>query len=528
MSTVTLSPSQNETYDEMPYESYPYDMTSPQHLRTMATFFGMKPPAIETARVLELGCASGGNLIPHAVNYPKAHFVGVDLSKVQIDEANKDKTALNLNNIEFYACSITEIDQSFGKFDYIICHGVFSWVPEFVREAILKISKENLTENGVAYISYNTLPGWNMVRTIRDMMLYHSNIFTDVKDKVAQSRLLLEFVKDSLEGSNTPYAQMLKSETELLFKQADNYLRHEHLEDNNVQFYFSDFMDMAKKNDLQYLADCNIASMYLGNMPAKVVEKLQTIKDIVRVEQYMDFINNRRFRSTLLCHSNVKLKRNVNNDDIVNYNITCNIFPEKALADIDINSLETEKFFYNNNKDNSMSTSSPYMKAILYTFFENLNNPLSFDKIIASSNKKLGGGKVNELKAEFLANIMHLFLQGYVSITLQDTRKEVKCDKPKTSKLVAYQATHSPSMWVTNQRHQAIGVNLFEKCILKYMDGKNEKSDIIDSVMQHVTSGEITLSRDGKKIEDVNEIRKEFESYLEPTIARFITNALLV
>ena len=134
----------------------------------------MTPPKIETSRVLELGCASGGNLIPHAVNYPKGQYVGVDLSKTQIDSGLEQVKSLGLKNIELKCCSITDIDESFGKFDYIICHGVISWVPDFVRDKIFEISSKNLSKNGIAYISYNTLPGWNMVRSIRDMMLYHA------------------------------------------------------------------------------------------------------------------------------------------------------------------------------------------------------------------------------------------------------------------------------------------------------------------------------------------------------------------
>ncbi len=525
---LELASTSQNTYDELPYESYSYALTSPYHLQTLAVLFGMQSPAVETARVLELGCAAGGNLIPHAVNYPKAHFVGVDLSKVQIDEANKHKEGLELKNIEFRHYSIMDIDESFGKFDYIICHGVISWVPKIVQDKIFEIGNKNLSDNGVMYISYNTLPGWNMIRTIRDMMLYHSNAFNNIQDKITQSRLLLEFVNDSLESSKSPYSQVLQNEASLLAKQNDHYLRHDHLEEDNVQYYFYEFMDEAKKNNLQYLSDCNISTMYLGNMPAKVVEKLQAINDIVRIEQYMDFITNRRFRSTLLCHNNIKLNRAIKNEDITKFNMTFNIVPEKPLVDIDLNSSEVAKFFHNGNKDNNLSTSSPYMKAILYTFSENINNPMSFDKIAVSSNKKLQGAKLNEIKAEFLANAMKLVLQGYINITLQNNRKEVNLDKPKASKLISYQVTHTSNMWVTNQRYEVVAINLFEKFALRYMNGNNDHKQIIELVMQHVTSGEMTLSRDGNKIENIDEVNKELTSFLPPTLTKFVANALLI
>ncbi|ABV75453.1 hypothetical protein A1C_06100 [Rickettsia akari str. Hartford] len=521
--------SNHNTYDEVPYESYPYALTTPYHLNTLATLFGVNAPEVENAKILELGCAAGGNLIPHAVLYPKAHFVGVDLSKVQIDAANKNVKALGLKNIEFYHCSITDIDDSFGKFDYIICHGVISWVPKTVRDKIFEVCNKNLTSNGIAYISYNTLPGWNMVRTIRDMMMYHSSAFANVRDRIAQSRLLLEFVKDSLENSKTPYAEVLKTESGLLAKQTDHYLRHDHLEEENAQFYFHEFMNEARKHNLQYLADCNLSTMYLGNMPLKVVEKLKEVNDIVRTEQYMDFITNRRFRTTLLCHSDVKINRNINNDDITKFNMIFNIVPEKPLKEVDMNNAsENLKFFLNGNQDSNLTTSSPYMKAILYTFSENLNNPLSFEKITAEANKKLHNTKLNEIKAELLNNAMKLVLQGYISITNQKHRNNPELDRPKTTKMVIHQATNTPSMWVTNLKHEPIGVNFFEKFALRYMDGKHDKKAIIDAILGHVEKGELTLSKEGQKVENKEEIRKALGSLFTPMIEKFSSNALLV
>lgn len=528
-SVVNGAVSDHNTYDEVPYESYPYALTNPYHLNTLATLFGVNAPKVENAKILELGCAAGGNLIPHAVLYPKAHFVGVDLSKVQIDEANKNVKALGLKNIEFHHCSITDIDDSFGKFDYIICHGVISWVPKTVRDKIFEVCNKNLSPNGIAYISYNTLPGWNMVRTIRDMMMYHSSSFANVRDRIAQSRLLLEFVKDSLENSKTPYAEVLKTEAGLLAKQTDHYLRHDHLEEENAQFYFHEFMNEARKHNLQYLADCNLSTMYLGNMPPKVVEQLKAVNDIVRTEQYMDFITNRRFRTTLLCHSDVKINRNINNDDITKFNMIFNIVPEKPLKEVDLNNAsENLKFFLNGNKDSNLTTSSPYMKAILYTFSENLNNPLSFEKITTEANKKLHNTKLNEIKAELLNNAMKLVLQGYISITNQKHRNNPELDKPKTTKMVIHQATHTPSMWVTNLKHEPIGVNFFEKFALRYMDGKHDKKAIIEAVLGHVEKGELTLSKEGQKVENKEEIRKELESLFTPMIEKFSSNALLV
>jgi methyltransferase-like protein/tRNA1(Val) A37 N6-methylase TrmN6 len=520
----------NNTYDEIPYQSYPYAQSSPEHLRTFGVLFGMNPPPIETARVLELGCAEGGNIIPHAAFYPKAQFVGVDLSKVQIDAGIANIKALGLKNIELKHCSINDIDEKFGKFDYIICHGVISWVPDFVRDKIFEISSKNLTPNGVAYISYNTLPGWNMIRTIRDMMLYHSQNFVSAQDKVSQSRLLIDFVKDSLQGQDTPYANVLRNEAELLSGQSDHYLRHDHLEEENKQFYFNEFIKEAAKNNMQYLSDCSLATMYIGNMPQNVIDTLQGLNDIVRTEQYMDFIRNRRFRSTLLCHANVPLHRNLSNETAKKFTMSCHVTPSKPLGDVDLyNATENLQFYYNGNQDNVVSTTSAGLKAVLYVFAENINNPLSFDQIVAKACLLLKNKDKSVVELDLLGNAMNLIVKGYINIALTSGNKDkINLDKPKVSLLNIHQVTTTANKWVTNVRHSAIAISDFDKFAIKYMDGSNTHNQIVEKLVQDVKNGQINVMQDNKKIEDEEEIKSKIDELLKNSIARLSTQAIFI
>src|SRR5215469_18182080 len=121
-------------YDLVPYESYPFPKSHIRHLHTIARLFALSPPALEGCRVLELGGASGGNLIPMAIDHPGSRFLGIDLSARQIETGQRQIADLGLKNIELRTGSITDVDGSFGAFDYIIAHGVFSWVPPAVQE----------------------------------------------------------------------------------------------------------------------------------------------------------------------------------------------------------------------------------------------------------------------------------------------------------------------------------------------------------------------------------------------------------
>lgn len=527
MSNISIKNSIN-TYDEVPYTSYPYSQSHPYNLRALGILFGMNPTLPEKSRVLELGCASGGNLIPQSISFPKSKFVGVDLSRIQINEAQKLQDELGLKNIEFKNCSITDVDESFGKFDYIICHGVISWVPEFVRQKIFEICNKNLNENGIAYISYNTLPGWNMVKTIREMMLFHSKSFENVHDRITQSRLLLNFIKEVLEGSKSPYAEFLNNEATLLSRQSDHYLRHDHLEEENKPYYFSDFMKEAMAQGMQYLGDTSLSTMYLGNMPSKVVEKLQTINDIVRTEQYMDFITNRRFRSTLLCHNSVKLNRNLNAQDISKFNIFMNITPEKALTEVDLeDNLETVNFFLNGNKDSRVSTSSSLMKAVLYTFAEHIGYALSFNSLVSMAAQKLKGNKLADVKQEMINNAMKLILQGYISLTTRPERSKANLEQLKASKLALHQVSTRQDLYITNLNHEVVGITLFDKFALKHMDGMHSKSQILDKMLEYVQNGAMNIEKDGQKITDSALVKSELSKMLESSIIKLEANAVL-
>jgi len=155
--------SRNATiHEEMPYESHPFRQTHPDRLATLSVLLGLEPPPLPSCRVLELGCASGGNLLPLAVAYPHAQFAGVDVSAVQIAQGQAAVDACGLGNVRLLTRSVTDIDERLGKFDYIIAHDLYSWVPNNVQDAILNVCSRNLTEQGVAYVSYNTLPGWRV------------------------------------------------------------------------------------------------------------------------------------------------------------------------------------------------------------------------------------------------------------------------------------------------------------------------------------------------------------------------------
>jgi len=181
----------SSSYENLPYPSMPFAYSQPPHLEALATLFDFDAPAASQARVLELGCASGGNIIPLAKRFPKASFLGVDLSRKHIALGRQRTTALNVSNVRLTQADLTEFSST-ETFDYVICHGVFSWVPKHTQDAIFRICNESLAVNGIVAISYNVLPGWHLRKVVRDLFLHYASAQESPQERVAQARKVLD------------------------------------------------------------------------------------------------------------------------------------------------------------------------------------------------------------------------------------------------------------------------------------------------------------------------------------------------
>ena len=295
-------------YDQIPYVKYAHEHTHPSKLRVIGRLFGMQPAAPENCRVLELGSASGTNLIQMGYFLPESEFVGVELSQNQAEQAHRQVQQLHLTNVQAKHFDIMEVNDSFGKFDYIIVHGIFSWVSRPVQDKILEICRRNLTEQGIAYVSYNAYPGWFSQQSIRELMLFHAAKFEDSKQKLKESLALVKLC-DSVAAQRTDhFSQFLHQQFQSVLNKPPEYVNHEFLEDTNEPVYFHDFISRATTNGLQYLGESELAAMACANLPPgwEHVPR-ETREQQVAVEQYVDFLRNRQFRRTLLCQSEIRL-----------------------------------------------------------------------------------------------------------------------------------------------------------------------------------------------------------------------------
>ena len=299
-----------KSYDELTYKSAAFAQSSPYKLEACATLLGINPPPCKTAKVLEIGCSFGGNLIPFAVNNENARVVGIDLSGEQIRRGKEIVKEIGLQNLELIHGDICEF-KSDEKFDYIIAHGVFSWVPDFVKDAILRVVRENLSQNGVAFISYNVYPGWKIKDVVRDLMLLAAKDQNSTEERLkAAKEALLIFKEILLAKDNEIYEKQIPLKVLLfwidnILSKSDFYVAHEFLEEINDPFYFKDFNAMLVKNELAYLCECGLEDILAPNIGMELADsyKDKKFKDRIDLEQFIDIVSNRVFRQSLIVHA---------------------------------------------------------------------------------------------------------------------------------------------------------------------------------------------------------------------------------
>jgi hypothetical protein len=290
-----------DRYEAVRYPGHAFPQTHPDRVAAIATLFGLNPVAPARCRMLEIGCGDGGNLLGMALTLPDASFVGFDTSADAIRRAQARADELGLANVRFDEIGIEDFDAPEASFDYVVAHGVYSWVPDPVRERLLALSAHVLSANGVAFVSYNALPGYRLRQSLRELLALEVDDIDEPRQRIAAARRLL----DRLSGENEP-ATAIGAEAAALAQRSDALLFHDALADVNDAFLFSDFAARAAGHGLQYLAEADLRDLRTDTWPPDVRGALPGVGDVLRREQFLDYLKLRRFRQTLLCRAECK------------------------------------------------------------------------------------------------------------------------------------------------------------------------------------------------------------------------------
>lgn len=288
-------------YDRVAYPTMAHPQTFVEGLAVKALLRGMNPAPPAQARVLELGCGDGFNLAAMAALYPAASYTGIDYSRATVERGQAMLQELDKPQVRLEAGDIRALNSDLGEFDYIIAHGVYSWVPEAVRDALLATLGRHLSSQGVAFVSYLALPGGYLREMVRCMVRFHTREETGIRERTAQARALMTFLANASDEPNV-YTQWVKTEAKLLEHHTDEAFFHDELSDESKPLLFIEFLEQANRHGLRFLCEAEYITPVAQRLTEQTRAQLKPLEsNRVLLEQYLDFIEGRRFRQTLLC-----------------------------------------------------------------------------------------------------------------------------------------------------------------------------------------------------------------------------------
>ena len=456
----------------------PITRTRPAHLAALAALFGLSAPAVGCARVLELGCAAGGNIIPLAAQHPPARFTGLDLSARHIEDGRSRIAACGLDNISLRQADLAGYVPDGRAFDYVICHGVFSWVPRPIQDAILRICRDALAPNGLATISYNVLPGWHLRAVVRDICLYYAGTDGPPQHRVAKARAALEQLAREAPGDQ-PYGMSLRAEASRLRTMPAAYILGEFLAPDNAPCTVQDFIARAGQSGLDYLCEADLSA----STPQAIGPTLQEDPALIgtgraAVEQRIDFLTGRTFRCSVMVRTPTVERQPMPSAE--------RLRPLHVASPLrfDAGGSTDEAAVFSSGRGPPITTSDPVVRRALMRLAAAYPATLGLDELAAGDATDAGA-----VRARIGGALLPLVMSGQASVSVLPLQVgRASDDWPKVWAFARMEAA-SGQPWITSLGHVGVPAYPVLRALLPYLDGLHDRAALRGLFIDAVASG---------------------------------------
>ncbi|WP_151980925.1 class I SAM-dependent methyltransferase [Acinetobacter guerrae] len=280
---------------DVPYPTFVHRQMMPSWLTMLTQLEGIRGPDIEKPyRYLELGCAMGIQLHLNAAANPIGHFVGVDFNPQQLMVAEEGVQTTKNSNIEFIQADFESfLEYDIEPFDFIVTHGVWSWISEENQNFIIKIINKLLKKNGILYCSYMSHPGATGLTSIQKLMFEMSrNLNGDSAKKAAQSLNLVRAIGNANAGLFRKIPSLTQELSELA-QDKINYVAHDFLSEYWQPQHSADMIRQFGKIGLSYIASAGIMeNLNRLTLPVEIQNIIKTLPLITLQETVKDISLN--------------------------------------------------------------------------------------------------------------------------------------------------------------------------------------------------------------------------------------------
>ncbi len=464
-------------YDQVPYVGAVEAEAHPRYLEAIGRLRGLQPKALTECRVLELGCASGRMLLQIAEEFPGSQCVGIDLAGERIAEAKAVANDVGLNNVEFHHGSLAEIDESWGRFDYILCCGLLTWVPSKTQHEIYRVIGSQLASSGVAVVTYKTFPGWHHLNIVRDAMRCRTVGITDAAEKIRVAREVAEFLAAETDERSL-VGQVFRADANYLKTASDDYLFHDYLTDDSYPLNFRDFYARLAEHDLQYVGETNFVRNNLPTAGSKAHGELTKLSFVERC-QMLDFLNNTAYRKSIACRGDVELTSEIDSQQFQSMKVSLREVPTPSSFDIGSAAIVTLTY-----EGGSLSIAAPFGKAALKFLIDVFPRAVSLGELCDGANALLAGvASQLQIDAERGTALLAIAMLSSVESGLVQASVHPPSfvqqisDAPAVTRLTRVLADHGST--IANCCHQNVKLSDDAVTVLKHLDGQTSLDDLV-------------------------------------------------
>ncbi|HEX4172114.1 MAG TPA: class I SAM-dependent methyltransferase [Acetobacteraceae bacterium] len=282
-----------------------YREITPAWLATTSLLLGHRAPDLaKPFRYADLGCGNGFTTLIAAAACPHAEVWGFDFNPAHIEFANRLAAASGLTNVRFLESSFAALDTApdgtLPEFDFMVSHGVLSWISPENRRHLIGVVGRRLKPGGLAYLSYNVTTGWSAMVPVRRLMRMLTMASPERTDVAAPG--VLDFI-DRLKAAGALFFQAnpaLESRMADIRKQDARYIAHEYLNQDWHPLMFADIAGEMLEAKCRYIGSATLAeNIETVAVPADVAPFLLEARDPVLRETLRDLGCAQSFRRDL-------------------------------------------------------------------------------------------------------------------------------------------------------------------------------------------------------------------------------------
>ena len=364
----------------------------------------------------------------------------------------------------------------------MIAHGLYSWVPNPVRQKSLRLIKHSLAPHGIAFVSFNAYPGWHHLGALRDMMLYRTRNITDPVEKVRAARDFIAMVAEAEagEGAFASFAREYYANShgrgQMPESQLVATLLHDELSEVNQPFYISEFVENVNSEGLDYLVEADLEGSTPAGIGSEVLSKLSSFTTSrTDMDQYLDFLRNRLFRKALLCHAEAPVTRTLN----AGAQVLQGLYVGTAAAP-KVDESGDGRVTFVTTDELSYSTDEPLLQASLRCLAELRPDVILFEDLLAKAIARSGKSSAQDgdtLAAALIGNFAH----GRSLVHFHVWRPPVFPSVSEKPLVTAYARLIAGDDIddTTNVRHERATMTPLGKAIIPLLDGRNGVAELL-------------------------------------------------